>query len=948
MNSSPPSRRLAAVALVLSIIGAPVAPQSQPPSRSAPQQKPADPGKARKAVQEGQKAERAGDWTAAYAAYQSASSFSPQDADIQLLRDTARFRLVQQRMDAAERSAIAGDLSQSIKELRAALALDSTYSVANERLAQIEALQNVPSRPRGPRLGGPVQIHPQPGLRTFDFRGDVRSAYSEIARQFGLTPEFDPDLPPRLIRFRAPAVDFATAMTMVGAQTHTFWTAIDDGIFIVAEDLPAKRKQYEQIDVRTFILPASLSDAEMTETLRLIRTMTGSTRASLNTATRELTIRDTPQVSSVAEQLLNEIEQGRGELVLEFELLEVDRDAARLLGITPPTSARASSLSRQDLLDVQNAATSQQLLAVIQRIFGTTSGGGLLGGLLPPLVAFGGGLTTFFSTPPGMQADFSQTLGTVRSAQRLLLRAQDGQAATFFQGTHFPIALSLLSSDLANAQIAQGALPRSDLLAGKAPSAVVTGSLRGNGKLDLIVANKTDNSISVFLGNGDGTFAARVDSPVGTAPVALALADFNGDSKLDLAVVNQGDNTVSIFFGNGDGTFTATQVLPTGQSPAAIVAADFNSDTRPDLAVVNHTDNTVSIFMNNGVGVFAAAPSLVTGAAPQALAAAELNTDGKTDLAVVNFTDNTVSIFLGNGDGTFSTKTDFPTAAQPTGIAAGDFDNNGRRDLAVTNFTGGTVSIFMGNGDGTFSSRVDFTTGTAPQAIITGDFNGDGIPDLITANQSANTASVLIGDGLGGFNFRLDVPVGASPVALATGDFNGDTRPDLAVAAQTGNIISIILNTSTINIPNVANQTSYPASQYEDIGLKVKATPHLHPNSEVTLELTFEIKSLSGSSINNIPIISNRTIQQTVRVRENEITILSGMVDQQDLRSILGWPGIGQIPAVGALAAPRNTTTSETELLIVITPRMLRPVGSSGRPIFAGKDTSGRGANPQQ
>jgi hypothetical protein len=976
MRVSNPIRKLTAILAALALIAGPCAQSSigQSPAPAPAQEKPhANPARAQKAIQAGKKAEKVGDWQAAYEAYVEAFTDAPGNKEAEILRDTARFHLVQQHMDGAERELLAGNNPGAQTELQAAIQLDPSYHLAKERLAQVIAMN--PPKPldnsHEPQLASPVQLRPQPGTHTFDVRGDVQSVYQAVAKQFGVVVQFDPDLAPgRPTRFRVPDVDFETAMNVLSAQTHTFWTPFDETRIIVADDQPTKRKQFEQLAIRTFVLPASLSNEDMTDTMRMIREIVGITRTSLDTATHELTVRDTPRNIAIAEELINQIEQGHGELVLEVELLEVDKSAARLLGILPPTSSTIVPLTSGDITQLENATSTQALEALIASLFGSAAGGGGLGGLLPPLVAFGGGSTIFFSTLGNTQANFSQTYSTVHSAQRLLLRAQDNKPATFFLGQHYPITLSLLSTNLANT--VPGSLSRSDLPlpTGTTPTAVITASLRNNSIMDLIVANQSatgDGTVVVFLGNGDGTFAQQQPIPVGKNPVALVAEDFNGDGNVDLAVVNQGDNTVSLLFGNGDnlGDFPGTSTSPnttvaTGTMPSAIFAADFNADGHLDFAVTNFGDDTVSIFLNNAnntPGSFAAVtPPTPTGKGPHALATAGADTNGNIILAVVNQTDSTVSTFLVDNTGTLTAKAGYSTGSMPFGITVTDFNGDNFEDLAISNQGSNTVSVFLGNGDGTFQPKIDSPTGNGPTGILTGNFTGSGTPDLIVANLNDGTVSVLIdalsattttttgtGVGTGSFSLALTVATGAGPIALASADFNGDSVPDLAVAAQTADVISIILNSTTLNTLNETTQTPYPGSEYEDIGLKVKATPRIHAGSEVTLQLSFEIRSLSGSNINGIPIITNRTLEQTVRVRENEPTLLAGIVDVEEMQAISGWPGTSQISGAGRLTSSQNGTTTDDELLIVITPRLLRAMPHPGRPIYAGRDTNRSG-----
>ncbi|HEX2711818.1 MAG TPA: type II and III secretion system protein, partial [Candidatus Acidoferrales bacterium] len=172
--------------------------------------------------------------------------------------------------------------------------------------------------------------------------------------------------------------------------------------------------------------------------------------------------------------------------------------------------------------------------------------------------------------------------------------------------------------------------------------------------------------------------------------------------------------------------------------------------------------------------------------------------------------------------------------------------------------------------------------------------------------------------------------------------------PDIVTADQTANAVSVILNpaasiASSVNIP----QTAYPGSEYEDLGLKVRATPRIHSDDEVTLQLDFEIRALSGASINGIPVISNRTISQTVRLRENETTVLSGIVQQEETRTITGLPGLARAPGVGHLAGRRDVERRDTELLILLTPRQLRLAPRADRSIYAGPIGGERQPTPQ-
>ena len=157
--------------------------------------------------------------------------------------------------------------------------------------------------------------------------------------------------------------------------------------------------------------------------------------------------------------------------------------------------------------------------------------------------------------------------------------------------------------------------------------------------------------------------------------------------------------------------------------------------------------------------------------------------------------------------------------------------------------------------------------------------------------------------------------------------------------------MTVIQASSALASATSAEQTPYPGSEFIDLGVKVKATPTLHPNHEVTLQLEFEIRALAGTNINGIPIISNRTLSQTVRVKEEETTVIGGLLDDEETRAITGLPGFANLPGAGYLFGTRNNSNKETEFMILVTPRRLRSPVRQPRNLFAGRgDITTRGS----
>src|ERR1700678_3976051 len=257
----------------------------------------------------------------------------------------------------------------------------------------------------------------------------------------------------------------------------------------------------------------------------------------------------------------------------------------------------------------------------------------------------------------------------------------------------------------------------------------------------------------------------------GNSPAIAGVGDFNEDGIPDLAIENAGDDTVSILLGKGDGTFLAAAAIPaigtppcetiSLQSNCAIVVGDFNDDGHADLALTSGNDNTVVIFKGNGQGSFTpfSGSPIAVGNFPEALKIGDFNNDGIQDLAVANAKDSTISILLGNGDGTFTAASASPISAGigsfPFFLAVGDFNGDGNADLAVVNGQDNSVSILLGNGEGGFTpapgSPIGFPSASGLCPIVAADFNGDGIIDLAVAAFDTNAVYILLGNGDGTF-----------------------------------------------------------------------------------------------------------------------------------------------------------------------------------------------------
>jgi uncharacterized repeat protein (TIGR01451 family) len=348
---------------------------------------------------------------------------------------------------------------------------------------------------------------------------------------------------------------------------------------------------------------------------------------------------------------------------------------------------------------------------------------------------------------------------------------------------------------------------------GTSPAAIAVGDFNGDGKVDIAVANTGSGDVSILLGNGDGTFQPVVNYSAGNSPWAIAVGDFNGDGKLDLAVFQPAAKSVagsvSILLGNGDGTFQAPKTLTLTASTRFMAVADFNVDKKSDLAVCDSAN--LDIFIGNGDGTFQAAKPTALSSGCLGLFTADFNGDTKPDLGLITAAGSTtggIQILLGKGDGTFSQGS---LIAQPGVFApvAADLNHDGKVDLvAIVSQACNSgcrlpdvgLAVFLGNGDGTFQNGQSMNLGFGgfTSGPVVGDFNGDGKLDLvyrIAEGPNQHVGGVLLGRGDGSFSSPI-LDASIPPFIQIAQDLNGDKLADLIARGANSNDIEVLLNTS--------------------------------------------------------------------------------------------------------------------------------------------------------
>lgn len=327
--------------------------------------------------------------------------------------------------------------------------------------------------------------------------------------------------------------------------------------------------------------------------------------------------------------------------------------------------------------------------------------------------------------------------------------------------------LSLGIMDGLERQLGTGTFEMRSSFGGANMTTRAVADVNGDGKLDVLgMAGMGTGSLSIALGNGDGTFGVVTNSTVSgfTGGTATQVGDFNGDGKVDLYGAAGGQ--LSVAFGNGDGTFSAAvSAAYAGAGGAQISSGDANGDGISDISVLV-ADGTINVFLASAGGTITKSQQLSTSANGQNAKFGDFNGDGRKDLIAINATTGQVSICLGNGNGTFQSSMIAATLASGlTSYTVGDFDADGIDDLAFVVGGGGTY-VYGGSQTGQLSQRQYLAAGSTSN-IFYADIDGDGIKDLTTLG------SLIKGNRDGSFAAPTSM-TGVTQNSVEYYDFTGD------------------------------------------------------------------------------------------------------------------------------------------------------------------------------
>ena len=398
----------------------------------------------------------------------AATRLVPGDLEYLTTREVLRQQLVLAHLNLGNELLLAHNDDRATAEFRQALALDPSNEFAQQRLR--DALPPVGSnlsRMTFSDSPGELRVRPKPGVHSYHYRGDSRGLIQQIGRDFGLTVEFDESLANKQLRFDVDDVDFERAMSLAAAMTKTFWTPVSESRFMVISDTTQNRAQFERMSLRTFYLPDATTAQELNDVLNLMRTMFDIRQIAHQPESSSIIVRGPRRMLDAATELLKGVDISRPQVMLDFQVLQVNRSMMKDMGLDLPLQWQAFSLSSAALAAL-NQPNIQDLINQLISSGGinqanTTSIAALLQQLQSqqnslfknPFGTFGGGLTRFAVPFAPATLHFSLNTSRITTLQDLTMRAGHGLDATLKIGDRYPIVNATFSPIFNTAAISQ-------------------------------------------------------------------------------------------------------------------------------------------------------------------------------------------------------------------------------------------------------------------------------------------------------------------------------------------------------------------------------------------------------------------------------------------------------------------------------------------------------------
>ena len=378
---------------------------------------------------QGLKAENLQDYDAAYSYYQKAVKADPNNASFKIRLNRSRFEAGEAHVKKGQELRKKGDLQNAAGEFQRALAIDPASSIAEQELNKTAEMiaeknqQNAPSETPGepPLASAPPQLKPLPHEPiNLKMSNDAKIVFDTIGKVAGLTMIYDPDFPARRITVDLNNVTLEQALEIASLESKAFVKPVTENTLFVIPDQPQKRRDYEEEVVRTFYLSNTVQPQDLTEIVTGLRQLLDLKRIQQVNSQNAIIVRDTPDKLMLAEKMIRDIDKAKSEVVVQVQVLEINTDRLRDLGVLPGQSATLAFNPSGTTSSGSGSGSSTTVFTLNQ---------------LKHL-----GTKDYSITLPGAAASAVLTDTSTKIIQNPEIRSVDGQTAKLKIGSRIPVA----------------------------------------------------------------------------------------------------------------------------------------------------------------------------------------------------------------------------------------------------------------------------------------------------------------------------------------------------------------------------------------------------------------------------------------------------------------------------------------------------------------------------
>lgn len=390
-------------------------------------------------------------------------------------RDTVLQQLVHQHIGEGDQMLAQKDAASAEVAFRKALELDPGNKLASQRLLDATKV-SAASRPayREPEWDEhEILLHPKAGQQSFHLSSDALAAYSAIGTAFGIEVTFDSSAPSSSVRLNLDQATFERAMNAVALVTHSFWTAVSSSKVLVAADTANKRNELERWLMRTFYLPETSSPQELTDIANLLHTLFEFRSITQSSIDSTVTVRGPASMVLAATQFLQTLRAERPQVMLDFQVYDINSQMLRDVGIALPSQFTIFSIPQSTLTVIANTGIQQAIRqglasgsinqtngatipALISQVQQQNS---LTASLQNSVLTLGGGQTLVGINIPPLTATFSKNDSRATSLSKVTMRGVQGEPTTFRLGTRFPVVTASYSGGVSKGGTSLGTYP---------------------------------------------------------------------------------------------------------------------------------------------------------------------------------------------------------------------------------------------------------------------------------------------------------------------------------------------------------------------------------------------------------------------------------------------------------------------------------------------------------